>query len=366
MILAGGIGSRFWPASTPARPKQILPLASDRPLVVDTVNRIRPLIPLDRLRVLTGAAMVDPIAGAVDDLEPRHFLVEPRARGTAPVLVWAAHVLAAADPDAVMVSLHADHVIRPEPAFRDLVAAAARAADHHDRLFTIGIRPARPETGYGYIRLGEELESAGSDGDPPAHEVRAFVEKPDADTARSYVEAGDYLWNSGIFVWRAARLLDEVREHTPELGELLALLDDGDVDTFFERAPSLSIDRGVLERSRRVGVMEATFDWDDVGTWDAAGRTRQSDPRGNVALGPAHLHDADRCVVWNETDEPVVVFGATDMVVVRRRGVTLVLPRERAGDLKELLDALPDQLLDAGSQEGSREGSREGGLEDGA
>lgn len=350
MILAGGIGSRFWPASTPARPKQILPLASDRPLILDTVERIRPLIPLDRLRVLTGAAMVDPIAGAVDDLEPRHFLVEPRARGTAPVLVWAAHVLAATDPDAIMVSLHADHVIGPEPAFRDLVAAAAGAADDHDRLFTIGIRPARPETGYGYIRLGPPLDGVDPSGaEAAAREVRSFVEKPDADTARSYVDAGDYLWNSGIFVWRAARLLEEVRRHTPELAELLPLLDGGDVDAFFERAPSLSIDRGILERSDRVGVVEATFDWDDVGTWDAAGRTRASDPRGNVVLGAAHLHDADRCVVWNETDQPVVVFGAADLVVVRRRGVTVVLPRDRAADLKELLDALPDDIVETGA-----------------
>jgi mannose-1-phosphate guanylyltransferase len=354
VVLAGGIGSRFWPASTPARPKQILPLATDRPLVSDTVDRIRPLIPLDRIRILTGESMVAPIAGAVADLEPHHFLVEPRARGTAPVLVWAAHTLQQADPDAIMVSLHADHVIRPEPAFRDLVAAAARAAHTHDRLFTIGIRPARPETGYGYIRLGDALDggsgqdadagSAGSAGS--AHAVRAFVEKPDADTARRYIDAGDYLWNSGIFVWRAARLLAEVRARTPELAELLPLLDRGDVAGFFDRAPNLSVDVGVLERSDRVGVVEATFDWDDVGTWDAAGRTRQGDPEGNVSLGPVHLHQARRCVVWNETDEPVVAFGTEDLVVVRRKGVTLVLPRERAADLKELLDALPDSVLE--------------------
>lgn len=342
MILAGGIGSRFWPASTPDRPKQILPLASDRPLIADTVERITPLVPMDRVRILTGRAMVDPIAGAVDELSPEHFLVEPRARGTAPVLVWAAHVLASADPDAIMVSLHADHVIRPEAAFRDLVASAARAARNHDRLFTIGVRPARPETGYGYVRLGDALDG----GD--AHEVRSFVEKPDADTARSYLEAGDYLWNSGIFVWRAARLLDEVRDHTPELAALLPLLDAGDVDGFFDAAPSLSIDRGVLERSGRVGVVEATFDWDDVGTWDAAGRTRPADGRGNVTLGTSHLHQSDRCVVWNETDEPIVLFGASDLVVVRRSGVTLVLPRDRASDLKDLLDQLPPSLLEGG------------------
>ncbi|MFW5947515.1 MAG: sugar phosphate nucleotidyltransferase, partial [Gemmatimonadota bacterium] len=135
VVLAGGVGSRFWPVSTPERPKQILPLASDRPLIADTVERIRPLIPLDRVRVLTGASLVGPITAAVPGLGPGQFLVEPRARGTAPVLVWAAHVIAQRDPDAAMVSLHADHVIRPEAAFRDLLAAAARAAADHDRLF---------------------------------------------------------------------------------------------------------------------------------------------------------------------------------------------------------------------------------------
>ncbi|MFW6330661.1 MAG: mannose-1-phosphate guanylyltransferase [Gemmatimonadota bacterium] len=343
MILAGGIGSRFWPASTPTRPKQILPLASERPLVADTVERIRPLIPLERLRVLTGDAMVAPIRSAVPELQPDHFLVEPRARGTAPVLVWAAHALAARDPDAIMISLHADHVIRPEPAFRALVASAAEAARSHDRLFTVGIRPTRPETGYGYIRLGAALDDAG------AYAVHRFVEKPDQETAQAYVEGGEYLWNSGIFVWRAGRLLEEVAAHTPELSRLLPLLDRGDVHGYFDAALSLSIDHGVLERSRRIGVMEATFEWDDVGTWDAAGRTRPGDARGNVVEGEAALREADRCVVWNETGEPVVVFGAKDLVVVRREGVTLVLPRDRAADLKKLLDSLPDTVRGSAS-----------------
>jgi mannose-1-phosphate guanylyltransferase len=335
VVLAGGVGSRFWPVSTPARPKQILPLASERPLIADTVARIQPLVPVDRLRILAGQEYVDPIRAAVDGLEQDHFLVEPRARGTAPVLVWAAHHIAAADPDAIMVSLHADHVIRPEGAFRDLVASAAVAAIRHDRLFTIGVRPTRPETGYGYIRRGAALDDTG------AHAVDAFVEKPGTDLARQYVEAGDYLWNSGIFVWRADRLLDEVRAVSPELGGLLPLLDAGDPAEYFAVAPRLSIDEGVFERSGRVGVMAATFEWDDVGTWDAVGRTRPADAGGNVVEGDAALVESDRCVVWNEGTEPIVVFGVTDLAIVRAGGVTLVLPRERAADLKTLLDALP-------------------------
>jgi mannose-1-phosphate guanylyltransferase len=339
VILAGGIGSRFWPASTPDRPKQILPLASERPLIADTVARIRPLVPLDRVRVLTGAPLVEPIRHAVGDLEAEHFLVEPSARGTAPVLVWAAHVLARHDPDAVMISLHADHVIRPEAAFRDLVATAARAADTHDRLFTIGVRPTRPETGYGYIRRGASLDGHG------AFAVRRFVEKPDRERAHAYVDAGDYLWNSGIFVWRVDRLLEEIRAHTPELAELLPVLDSGDPEVFFDAVPRLSIDHGILERSDRIGVIEATFDWDDVGTWDAVGRSRTPDEQGNVVWGAATLRDTEDCVIWNETEEPVVAFGVRDQVIVRRDGVTLVLPRDRAADLKDLLSELPADLI---------------------
>jgi mannose-1-phosphate guanylyltransferase len=340
VVLAGGIGSRFWPASTPSRPKQILPLASHRPLIADTVERIRPLIPLARVRILTGAEYVGPMQGAVDGLTDANFLVEPRARGTAPVLLWAAHVLAAADPDAIMVSLHADHVIRPEPAFRDLIATAAAAADRHDRLFTIGVRPTRAETGYGYIRRGDALDGAG------AHAVDRFVEKPDSKTAQRYLDEGSYLWNSGIFVWRAQRLIDEVRAVAPELGGLLPLLDAGDVGEYFAVAPKLSIDQGVLERSGRVGVVDATFEWDDVGTWDAVARTRSGDAAGNVVEGDAALVESSGCVVWNEGQEPVVVFGARDLVVVRVEGVMVVLPRDRAADLKSLLDALPPEIRD--------------------
>lgn len=340
MVLAGGVGSRFWPVSTPARPKQLLPLASPRPLIADTIDRISPLVPLDRVRVLAGDALVEPILEAVDGITERHFFIEPQARGTGPVLLWAAHRIAARDPDAVMVSLHADHVIRPEPAFRDLVATAAAAADHHDRLFTVGVRPSRPETGYGYIRLGEPLDNTG------AHAVEAFVEKPDAATAESYVRSGEYLWNSGIFIWRVSRLLAEARAVAPELADLLPLLDAGDTEEFFAVAPRISVDEALLERSRRVGVMAATFDWDDVGTWDAIARTREPDRSGNVGIGDARMVESHGSVVWNETDEPVVVFGAEDLVVVRVEGVTLVLPRKRAADLKHLLDALPAEIRD--------------------
>lgn len=339
VILAGGVGSRFWPVSTPDRPKQILPLGSDRPLLADTVERILPLVPLERIRVLTGERLADPILDAVPELAPESLLLEPIARGTAPVLAWAAFELARRDPGAVMLSLHADHVISPGTDFRALLAAVGRHAAGSDLLYTIGIEPTRPETGYGYIQVGERFA-----GDPPIYEVADFVEKPDRDTAQEYLRRGGYLWNSGIFVWRASTLLDELGRHTPEIGELLPLLRAGEVAEFFRLAPDLSIDEGLLERSDRVAVARANFHWDDVGAWDAVARTRGTDARGNIGVGDSYLVDCEGCISWAE-DGSVVVFGASDLVVVQSGGVTFVAPRERTAALKELLRELPEPLL---------------------
>ena len=344
VILAGGVGSRFWPVSTPARPKQLLPLGSAQPLIRDTVERILPLVPAERLRILAGAHLAAPLLGVLPELGEQNLLVEPRAAGTAPVLAWAAAELERLDPDAVMVSLHADHVIAPPEKFRELIARAAELAVAHRRLFTIGAVPTRPETGYGYVRLGDPL--AGTDVDPlgdPGYGVARFVEKPDAATAAGYLASGEYLWNTGLFVWRAADLLDEMQRVSPELSELVAVVRAGKTEEFFARAPTLSIDHAVLERSDRVGVVRATFDWDDVGAWDAVRRTRPADEAGNVVLGPGHAVDSRGLTLYAD-DGPVVAFGVEDLLIVRTGGVTFVAHRDRTPELKEMLAQLPQEL----------------------
>jgi mannose-1-phosphate guanylyltransferase len=342
VVLAGGIGSRFWPASTPSHPKQLMRLGSERPLIRETVDRITPLIPAERLRILTGARLAGPIGEALPELGPGNFLLEPRAAGTAPVLAWAAAEIERRDPDAVMVSLHADHVIHPAAAFRGRIARAAELAVQHRRLFTIGAVPTRPETGYGYIRPGEALPPIpGSPGEPGA-DVGSFVEKPDAATAREYVGRG-YLWNTGLFVWRVADLLDEVEACTPELADLIPIVREGGVEEFFHRAPTLSIDEGLLERSARVAVIPSDFAWDDIGAWDAVFRTRDTDPDGNVVVGDGYAVDTRRSALYAE-DGPVVTFGVDDLVVVRTAGVTFVAHRDRTPDLKSLLAELPESL----------------------
>lgn len=347
VILAGGVGSRFWPVSTPRRPKQLLPLASDQPLIRDTVERIVPLIPAERLRVLTGAHLAGPLLSALPELDARNLLLEPRAAGTAPVLAWAAAELERLDPDAVMVSLHADHVIHPPEAFRALIARAAQLAAGHRRLFTIGVPPTRAETGYGYIHLGAPLPAVEGDAHPePGNAVAEFVEKPDRATAEGYLAAGTYLWNTGLFVWRCGDLLDELDRHAPEFAGLVPLLrQGGDAATaeFFARVPTISIDEALLERSDRVGVVRATFAWDDVGAWDAVARTRTPDEAGNVLLGEAHAVDSSGCILYADAG-PVVAFGMTDVVVVRTEGVAFVARRERLPELKAMLERLPEAL----------------------
>lgn len=342
VILAGGIGSRFWPASTPSTPKQLLKLASDQPLIRDTYDRIVPLVPAERLRILTGGHLADPILAALPELGPGNLLLEPRAAGTAPVLAWAAAEIERRDPDAVMISLHADHVIAPPERFRESLRRTAELALAHRRLFTLGAKPTRPETGYGYIRVGEALD--GDDGNAEnGYVVAEFVEKPDLEVAKSYLDDGRFLWNTGLFVWRVADLLDELERHTPELAELIPILRAGGVEEFFRRVPSLSIDEGLLERSDRVGVVPAGFDWDDIGAWDAMLRTHERDPNGNVVVGEAYAVESRGTVLYSDGG-PVVAFGVDDLVVVRTAGVTFVTRRERSPDLKALLANLPDRL----------------------
>jgi mannose-1-phosphate guanylyltransferase len=334
-VLAGGVGSRFWPVSTRSRPKQLLPLTSDRPLIAETVERARSLTPDARLRILAGEHLVEAFRLAVPDLPDGSYLVEPRARGTCPVLAWAAREIAREDPDAVLVSLHADHLIHPLSAFHDTVRAAAGLAWTHDRLVTIGVPPDRVETGFGHIQPGAAIEVPGG---ADAFHVGAFHEKPDAATARRYMDAG-YLWNSGIFVWKASTFLDEVGRHAPDVAAHLPLLDAEGPEGYFREVPSCVVDTAVLERSDRVACVKATFTWDDVGSWEALARTHVPDGSGNVVVGEGTVVEGRGNIVFSEGGR-VVLFGVHDCVAVQSGPVTLVMPRSHAPDLKRLLRAL--------------------------
>ena len=338
-ILAGGIGSRFWPASTPARPKQLLPLASDEPLIVDTVNRALSLVPAKRIRILASDHLAEPILEVLPSLGRDAFMAEPQARGTGPALAWAASEIARIDPAAVIISLHADHIIKPEAAFLQLLRDAADLARKTGRLFTVAVPPSRPETGYGYIEPGEPLPAPSG---VRAFEVRAFHEKPDIETAHRYIDQG-HLWNSGIFVWTASAFLSEVSTVAPEIGGLLPLIADESPEAFFAQAPNVTVDVAVLERSARVASVAAIFDWDDVGSWEGLARSREADANGNVVVGAGHVVDGERNVIYAEGGT-VATFGVDDLVVVQCGGTTLVTTTERAPVLKRLLERLPPSV----------------------
>jgi mannose-1-phosphate guanylyltransferase len=305
--------------------------------MVDTVRRAGLITDPDRIRVLAGEHLVAPFQARLD-LPDEAYLLEPRARGTAPVLAWAAWTLAQTDPDAVLISLHADHLVEPEEAFAKLLVQGAELARRERLLVTVGAKPDRAETGYGYIQPGGTLAG------PPegATRVAAFHEKPDPETAARYVADG-FLWNTGIFIWRADVLLEEIRAHAPEVATALHHLEAGDVPGFFDACQPISIDVAVLERSSRVGVIPCTFRWDDVGSWASLPRTRPADADGNVSVGELHTLEASGNVVFAE-DAPVVLFGVDDLIVVRTRGVTFVTRQELAPELKRLVATLPDPL----------------------
>jgi mannose-1-phosphate guanylyltransferase len=335
VVLAGGVGSRFWPLSTPRRPKQLLPLVSDRPLLVDAVARLRPIAPASQTLILTNASLVPAIGDVLPDVPRENLVAEPRPSGTAAALAWAAlRIEERAGPDAVMISVHADWAVRNEDGFRATLRAAASAAARHESLLTVGIVPSRPDPGFGYIQPGGEVEGG-------VRRVARFIEKPDRARAEQMCRDG-YLWNSGIFVWRVGDFLDELRAHTPEIAPALA--DHGDdVNAFFAAVKPVSVDVGVLERSSRVMVMAGDFGWDDVGTWGALRRVRDRDDAGNAVSGSVHAVAARDNVVHAEDGE-IVLYGVSDLVVVVRDGLVLITTVDKSSDLKTLIEALPESL----------------------
>ncbi len=336
VILAGGVGSRFWPISTPARPKQLLPLVTGQAMLRDAVDRLLPLVPGSRMLILTNATLQPAISTLLPEVPAANIICEPRPAGTAAALAWAARIIRAQDPDAIMLSVHADWAIGDPEGFRNALLRAANVAEANDALVTVGVTPTRPDPGFGYIEPGERMGQV-------AFKVSRFLEKPDRVRARELIAAG-CLWNSGIFVWRAARFLAEIDAHCPEVSRANG---ETSLEGFFGAVQSISVDVGVLERSARVCVVPGSFGWDDVGTWAALRRVRPGDAAGNAIHGDVTPVMSSGNVV--HADGPsVVLYGVSDLVVVAIDGLTVVTTQEHAADLKTLIDALPARLKDRG------------------
>jgi mannose-1-phosphate guanylyltransferase len=337
VILAGGVGSRFWPLSTEERPKQLLPLVAKEPLLVETLKRLRPIVPPNRTLILTNASLVKAVRRIAPKVPRTNIIAEPKPAGTAAALTWAAHLIAERDgKDATMISVHADWAIGDPEGFREVISTAATAAESYHSLVTVGVVPSRPDPGFGYIEPGQQV-SVG------VRRVTRFVEKPTREKAAVMRDQG-FLWNSGIFAWRVGEFLDEVRAHAPEIAPALAK-HAGSMTKFFSAVKPIAIDHAVLERSGRVLVVPGDFQWDDVGTWGALLRVRARDVSNNAVSGAVHALDASNNVVHAEGTH-VVLFGVHDLVVVAKDGLTLVTTVDRSADLKQLVDSLPRKLKD--------------------
>jgi mannose-1-phosphate guanylyltransferase len=336
VVLAGGVGSRFWPLSTPSRPKQLLPLIDDKPLLINTLERLRDIVDPEHILILTNASLAEAVAEAVPSVPRENIVAEPKPAGTAAALTWAARQIQdRSGADSTMICVHADWSIADDNGFRTALLAAERVAIEEQALVLVGIVPTRPDPGFGYIQVGKPTESG-------ARRVARFVEKPDRVRAESMMHDG-YLWNSGIFTWRVGDFLRAIRAHTPEVSKALADYADQGLDAFFNAVVPISVDVGVLERSDHVRVVPGDFGWDDVGTWSALRRVKPSDESGNVKTGEVFSLESCGNVVHAE-GSTVVLYGVNDLVVVTKGGLTLVTTSDRSADLKHLIDSLPDHL----------------------
>ena len=343
IIFAGGIGSRFWPLSTPTRPKPLLRLVSEQPLLVDTVQRLAPSIPPDRVLVLTSRDIAPAIRAALVTVPEMNILVEPRPLGTAAALAWGAQEVARrAGPHTLCCAMHADLAVGFPDEFRRVLRRAGAVAEREDALVAVGVRPSRVEPAFGYIRPGDPVDETHTLADGGVHEVAAFIEKPSEAEAMLHISAGA-LWHAGILVGTATGFLTQLDEKTVELRDGFDALRSGNLPAFVGSIRSVDIERGLLERGPRLLVIPGDFEWDDVGTWASLRRARALDDDGNGVVGTAHFVDADSNVVHGESGV-VVLYGVSKMLVVTLPGLTFVTPLDRAADLKPLLDALPGSM----------------------
>ncbi len=363
VVMAGGVGTRFWPVSRAERPKQFLPPGGGRPqkgsrktssktsknnpnsLLRNTVDRIRDLVPPERTLIVGGADHRRLIREALPEIPPRNVVLEPEGRNTAPCLGLAAHIIEGREPGAVMAAFPADHHIARPAALRRLVRTAARLAAGEDAIVTLGMKPTGPETGYGYIQRGKKLP-----GGSGAYAVRRFTEKPTLARARKFIASRSYYWNGGIFVWRAARAVEEIARRIPQTARALeraaAALRKRNRAAFaraFKSCESISIDYAVMERARGLAVLPADIGWDDVGSWPALRDVLPVDGEGNLWMLPkgaaVHAEDASGLIV-RSTKPLVAALGVEDLIVIETDEVLFLCRADRAQSVGDLVNAL--------------------------
>jgi mannose-1-phosphate guanylyltransferase len=349
VILAGGSGTRFWPASRRTAPKQLLHLSSETPrsLIGSTLTRVESLADASRVYVATGEHLVEETRKHLPELPDEAFLAEPVPRNTAPCIGWATRVIQRRDPNALVFVIPSDQHVTSQSGFVEAVKTALRSADT-GAITTIGITPTRPETGYGYIEIGQNLQG-------PVSRVARFVEKPDIATANQYHASGRFLWNSGMFFYRAEDMTQAIRRHVPDLALGLDEIDRAAAHgkaaeleatrRIFPTLPSVSIDVGVLEKESSLNVVQADFGWSDLGSFASIWEHAETGPNGNAAPSDSVLVDSHRNLVYSQGKQKrlIALLGVSDLCVVETDDALLVMPRDRAQDVRSIVDALSDR-----------------------
>jgi mannose-1-phosphate guanylyltransferase len=340
VVMAGGRGERFWPLSTSKLPKPFIQLLGSSSLIQDTVARMQPLAPPERILISIGPDQLEVARQQLPQIPVENFIVEPVGRDTSACLGFCAIHIEQRDPDAIMLALPADHFIANPDAYRNTIQTGIENLEGATGV-VFGIKPDRPETGYGYILA--EKPSLGADAWP----VIRFIEKPDAPTAEHYMASGNYFWNSGMFLWRNRILLDLFEKHMPEtyagLGKLRPLIarggNDSQINCIFSALPRISIDYGIMEKISGLRLVPARFVWDDIGNWASLERALEADQQGNIAQGSHVALDSKGCILYAQSGT-IATFGVSDLIVVQAYGKVLVCSKEKAAELKRLVTAV--------------------------
>jgi mannose-1-phosphate guanylyltransferase len=343
VVMAGGRGERFWPLSTDQLPKPFIPLLGASSLIQDTVSRIQPIIPLERVLISIGTTHLEIARRQLPQIPAENFIVEPVGRDTAACIGFCALHIERRDPDGMMLALPADHFVGDWDTYQKAVQVGLKNLEGSNGV-VFGIPPSRPETGYGYILA--EKPAIPMDAWPVVH----FVEKPDAPTATRFLSSGNYFWNSGIFLWKIRTLLSLFEKHMQEtysgLCQLRPLISRGEsgpeIHRIFSALPRISIDYGIMEKTSGLRLIPANYVWDDVGNWAALERALPADVGGNIAQGPHVALDSNGCIIYAQSGT-VATFGVSNLIIVQAYGKVLVCSKDRAADLKRLVTALASQ-----------------------
>lgn len=331
--MAGGVGSRFWPLSTPEYPKQFIDiLGCGRTLIQLTVDRFKDICPMSNFWVVTNAKYVDIVKQQLPDIPVGHILAEPAARNTAPCIAWACWSIKKEDPEANVVVTPADAVVMNPEEFRKVIKHALMFTDQWEAIVTIGITPSRPETGYGYVEAGEAMNGV-------IRKVNAFKEKPNVETATKYLDAGNYLWNAGIFVWNIETITNSIIKYKPNIAaDMDKIAETGDVEGIFPTCEKISIDFAVMEPAAVDGMVythPADFGWSDLGNWASLHDKLSKDENNNGAVGSVKLYECTNCVVHAEDAKKVVLQGLDGYIVSEKNGQILVCKRSEEQRIRE-------------------------------